>query len=112
MKLISFSLFMISAVASGLPEFAYAGACGEEVAKLQTFVKETKDSAFEGATESQTVGAQLHHQPTAASLARAENEANGQVENTLKEAKARDADGNETECMTLMTKARMLLGLE
>jgi hypothetical protein len=91
---------------------AHAGACSEEIAKLHTIADESQAHRFVGPTEGQTVGAQLHHQPTPESIAAAETNAVNKVGAVLKRAESFDAAGKETDCMASVGEARLLLGLE
>jgi hypothetical protein len=91
---------------------AHAGTCGEEVVKLRKGADETQVHRFSGPTEGQTVGAQLHHQPTPESIAAAENNAVDKVSAVLNRAQDFDTAGNEAECMASVKEAKLLLGLE
>jgi hypothetical protein len=105
-------MVFIATTLMGIQASAFAGPCSDEIAKLQKVADETQVHRFVGPTESQSVGAQLHHQPTPESIAVAENMASGRVDAVLKRAKTLDDAGKEADCMTSVGEAKLLLGLE
>ncbi len=90
---------------------AQAGACTEEIAKLQKVADDTRAHGFTGPTANQSIGAQLHHQPTPESIAVAENMASGKVDAVLASAKKSDDEGKEADCMSSIEKAKLLLNV-
>ncbi len=90
---------------------AYAGPCTEEIAKLQKVADDTRPHGFTGPTADQSIGAQLHHQPTPESIAVAENMASGKVDAVLASAKKSDEEGKEADCMSAVEKAKLLLNV-
>ncbi len=94
------------------PLAAHAGACTDEIAKLQKLASASVPRAFVGPTGRQTIGAQLHHQPTPESIAQAKSGAADSVDLVLAKARDLDAAGKEAECMGSLDKAKYLLGLE
>jgi hypothetical protein len=70
-----------------------AGPCAQEIARLQPLVRDSNDNPFIGPTDRQTIGAQLHHQPTPASVERAESQANANAAAVLQRAMTYDAAG-------------------
>ena len=60
----------------------------------------------------QSVGAQLHHQPTPGSVQSAERTANADGEAALARARKADAEGNAGACAKALTEARALYGIE
>ena len=91
---------------------AYAGPCTDEIAKLQKIADDTRAGGFTGPTANQTIGAQLHHQPTPNSIAVAENMASGKVDAVLTSAKSLDGAGKEADCMEAVAKAKLLLNVQ
>lgn len=89
---------------------AHAGPCRAEVARLERLSH--RANAAIGPTETQYVGAQLHHQPTPASVKEAQSKAKTKVADVLSQAKALDAAGKEAECMAAVGDAKLLLGIE
>lgn len=103
---------LIGALIGFYPMAADAGPCTEQIAKLQKLATSAAPRAFVGPTGRQSIGAQLHHQPTPESIAKAQNNAADSVELVLSKAKDLDAAGKEAECMSSLDKAKYLLGLE
>ncbi len=91
---------------------AHAGPCSDEIVRLQTVADNSREGAFVGPTANQSIGAQLHHQPTPASIAVAENMASGKVDAAIAEAKTLDEAGKEADCMKAIEKVKLLLNVE
>ena len=60
----------------------------------------------------QSVGAQLHHQPTPGSVQSAEHKARADSEAALNRARKADAEGNASACAKALTEARALYGIQ
>jgi hypothetical protein len=86
---------------------AHASACSDEIARLVKAMSEK--SAAAAPTASQSIGAQLGHQPTPESMRRAEAAATTGVYDILNRAKTLDAEGKTKECMDLVAAARLRL---
>jgi hypothetical protein len=78
--------FVLALCGFALVGAANASPCGEKIAalqqrydKLQSAGVVSPDPAVSGATAPETTGALLHHQPTAASVAGAENSADSRA---------------------------------
>jgi hypothetical protein len=65
-----------------------------------------------GPTAQQSVGAQLHHQPTPGSVERAEDKAREAAAAALDRARTADAAGDATACTRALQDAKELYGLE
>ncbi len=91
---------------------ARAESCRLEIARLETIAREPNTQPYVGATDRQTIGAQLHHQPTAASVSTAEHQATSDVEKLLADARNLDAANKEADCMNAVARAKLLLGVE
>ena len=89
---------------------AHAGACADQITQLR---QAARQSAAPGAgpTAPQSVGAQLHHQPTPESVGQGETYAQSTFAAALARAEALDAEGNETECLLAARKAKQMLEL-
>jgi hypothetical protein len=85
---------------------ASAGPCGDQIAKVEHSLKQHSGAV---GTAPQSIAAQLEHQPTPASVNRAEEHAKGEVERILAEAKKLDAQGEQGECDDALAKARIIL---
>jgi hypothetical protein len=83
---------------------AYAGPCTQAIAEFE------KAMAADPTQPSgpQSVGAQLHHQPTPESVARADRRARADFKEALARAKHFDALGERNECMGALTEARLI----
>jgi hypothetical protein len=60
----------------------------------------------------QTVGAQLHHQPTPGTVQNAEHKANADGDAALERARKADAAGNAEDCIEALREARHLYGID
>jgi hypothetical protein len=79
---------------------ARAGPCTSEIAQLETAVRSS------GLTAPQSVGAQLGHEPTPASIARSEARLKASFAGLMARAKRYDARGNRLGCTRELAKAR------
>jgi hypothetical protein len=91
---------------------AAAGPCAAQIADLERQIAEPAPAADNGPTAPQTLGAQLHHQPTPGSVAGAEHVANKDADAALDRARQADAAGNAAACNAALTEARQLYGLQ
>lgn len=65
-----------------------------------------------GPTASQSIGAQLHHQPTPGSIQQADRDANKDADEAFDRAKKADTAGNATECNAALQRVRQLYELQ
>jgi hypothetical protein len=95
---------------------AWSGPCTAQIAQLEQQIKlATVDPTAEpevGPTAPQTVGAQLHHQPTPGSVRHAEHVANADADAALDRARKADAAGNADACHKAVGEASRLYGIE
>jgi hypothetical protein len=89
---------------------ASAGPCAGELAEFQNALPRDKNGnpTFVG-TAPQSIGAQLEHQPTRASVERAKKEAQTQILTALAQAEALDSGGKRSECMDAIARVKLLL---
>jgi hypothetical protein len=87
---------------------AGAGPCSREIAQIEYVMRHPGGTI--GPTNPQSVGAQLHHQPTKASVARAIKRADARYYRTMARARALDAKGS-LRCMNVVKKLRDLIGM-
>ena len=87
---------------------ASAGPCAVEVVHFRSTLPPGGSGEVVG-TAPQTIGAQLRHQPTPASVERAEKGAQMTVEDTLALAEKHDADGNQAACEDALARAKLLV---
>jgi hypothetical protein len=95
-----------------LSSAAQAGPCTAQITSLEQQVKLSASNPAVGASGTQTVGAQLHHQPTPSTVQRAENQANADADAALDRARKADAAGDASGCHSALLEARRLYGLE
>ena len=97
----------IVALAAGLSITpASAGPCADQIAEFEQFLQEHPGAV---GTAPQSVGAQLEHQPTPASIERAKQNARTEIATVLAQAKVLDAEGKQNECVDALANARLLL---
>jgi hypothetical protein len=108
------SLFLILVSCVVLPlniASAHPGPCSDTIAQLEALVEKSMGNRAIRPALQQSLGAQLHHQPTRESVRRAEIVARSQLAAILARAKILDAEGKATECMQSVIEAKRLLDL-
>jgi len=95
---------------------AYAGPCTERISQFEQQLKRIQAAAPSGGagepSAPQSVGAQLHHQPTPGTVQRAETEANTDAAAALERARNADAAGDASACTKALNEAKDLYGLQ
>ena len=91
---------------------AQSGPCTEQIAQLKQQVRHTPSGPESGPTGLQSVGAQLHRQPTPGSVEQAEHMANADADAALDRAQMADAAGNADGCMEALREAKRLYGVD
>jgi hypothetical protein len=95
---------------------AQAGPCTRQIAATEQQIKQSAAAAPpSGAgtpSADQSIGAQLHHQPTPGAVENAEHRANAQADAALERARKADASGNAHACTEALREARHLYGLD
>jgi hypothetical protein len=89
---------------------ALASACMEEIARLEQRLRNAKTNPADQPTASQSIGAQLGHQPTPESVAEAELRADEAVQAILNRARAFDAENKAGECEKAVARAKLHFG--
>jgi hypothetical protein len=89
---------------------AQAGPCSNEIAQIESALR--RPGADVGPTGSQTIGAQLHRQPTPGSVERAEESAGSRLDAALARARTFDAQDNRAECLRAVEESRLLIGMQ
>ena len=87
------------------------GAHRDEIEQLQSAARRVATNPDEGPTARQSVGAQLGHQPTPASVKQAEKQAQSRFAAILARARVLDAQGRHTQCMRAVADARRTLDM-
>jgi hypothetical protein len=91
---------------------AQAGPCTTQIAEVERYLARIKPGPASGPTASQSIGAQLHHQPTPGSVEAAEAKARADADTALERARQADAAGDAGTCTKALDEAKMLYGLE
>jgi hypothetical protein len=91
---------------------AQSGPCTAEIAQLKAQIAATAPGPESGPTATQSVGAQLHHQPTPDSVRHAEHAANADADAALARAQQADAEGNAELCARSLSEAKRLYGID
>jgi hypothetical protein len=100
---------LIASVIVGAPiASAQAGPCSGAIAQFEQAVRSSARTVHAEPTAPQSIGAQLHHQPTPESVGHAEGMAQAALEQALSRAKTLDAEGNEAECMQALSHAKLM----
>jgi len=94
---------------------AQAGPCTAQIAQLEQQIRRIQATASPGGagepSGQQTVGAQLHHQPTPNSVESAQRQANAEGQAALDHARRADAAGDAPACAKALSDARALYGV-
>ncbi len=92
-----------------------AGPCTTQIAQLEKQIRQAQADAPPGGagepSAPQSVGAQLHHQPTPGSVRQATRQADADGDAALARAKDADAAGDAAGCAKALNEARALYGL-
>ena len=79
---------------------AHSGPCTVQIAQLERQIR------LAAPTGPQTLGAQLHYQPTPADVQNAESRASANANAALQRARQADADGNSVACSKALDEAK------
>jgi hypothetical protein len=102
-------LLTVALIGAGAAE---AGPCTTEIAQLQRQIRASAAAQAGGPSARQTVGAQLHHQPTPSAVESAESRASADAIAALDRARKADAAGDAEACHQAVDQARWLYGVE
>jgi hypothetical protein len=106
------SSLIVFAVLAATVGIASAGTCEEEIERLQSEAANSSGRTISGPTAPQSIGAQLSHQPTPATVERAQREAESRFADLLAHARILGSEGNSTACLKVVTDARQMLVLK
>jgi len=101
----------VSTVLFGGTGIAHSGPCTAQIARLARRINVIAPGPDSGPTAPQTVGAQLHHQPTPGAVEHAEHVANKDEDAALEKARKADAAGDAAACTAALKEARRLYGI-
>jgi hypothetical protein len=90
---------------------ANAGPCTSGIKQVEAQIRQPGNVEI-APSAPQSVGAQLHHQPTPGSVQSAEKHANTAAVSALDRAKKADADGDAAACQKALEEARHLYGID
>jgi hypothetical protein len=102
----------LSAALSVTATAAGAGPCTTKIAQLERQISVAPPGPQTGPTGTQTVAAQLHHQPTPGTVEHAEHRANAEADKALDRARKADAENNADGCEQALREARHLYGID
>lgn len=105
-------VLLTGGILSGAIGGAQAGPCTTQIAEVERYMQRSPAGPVTGPTAPQSIGAQLHHQPTPGSVQSAESEARTAAEAALDRARAADAAGDAAACTKALDEARTIYGLE
>lgn len=103
---------LIVAVLVGGAVNAQAGPCTAGIAEVERYAQSIAPSPTTGPTAPQSVGAQLHHQPTPGSVEGAESKARADGLAALDRARKADAAGDAAACTSALEDAKLIYGLQ
>jgi hypothetical protein len=87
---------------------AEAGPCTADISQFEATVHQSAGDPGAGLTASQSVGAQLGHQPTPESVHRADQRLKARFSAAVARAKRYDAQGNRSGCTRALNAARKM----
>jgi hypothetical protein len=91
---------------------AQAGPCSNKIARFEQAVRQSAGNPGAGPMAPQSIGAQLDHQPTPASVKRAEERAQTSFDAAMARAKRLDAQGNRSGCTRALAAAKRMYNLQ
>ena len=97
---------LVGAVLALAATNALAGPCTSDIADFEAAIRNSQGNPLAGLTAPQSVGAQLEHQPTPASVAQAQARLKKSFAATMASAKRYDAQGNRLGCTRELAKAK------
>src|SRR5258707_14595760 len=99
---------LLSAVLALAATNAWAGNCTSDIADFEAAIAKSQGNPLAGLTAPQSVGAQLEHQPTPASVKAAQARLQKTFAATMARAKRYDAQGNRPGCTRELTAAKRM----
>jgi len=101
----------VVAMLFGASRAARSGPCTTEIDQLEQEIASDAPAPNSGPTAAQSVGAQLHHQPSPGSVGQAAHVANADGDAAIERAKKADAAGDATGCKQAVVEARRLYNI-
>jgi hypothetical protein len=90
----------------------HAGPCTAQIGQLESQIRLAASNPVDGPTATQSVAAQLHHQPTPGAVQHAQAAANADADAALDRARKADAQSDSRGCQDALRQARELYGLD
>jgi hypothetical protein len=108
------SLFLCTATVALLVDasVAHSGPCTAQIAALQQQISATPPGPKSGPTFAQTLGAQLHHEPTPLDVEHAERAAQKLANRVIEHARKADAAGDAAGCHAELDRARDIYAID
>ena len=95
---------------------SFAGPCTKQISQVEQRIRQAQAGSPPGGagepSAPQSVGAQLHHQPTPGSVQSAERMAIADGDAALERAHKADAAGDGAACTRALTEAKAIYGVE
>jgi hypothetical protein len=114
-KCVSIALIAIAAWLVGAAS-CHAGPCTAQIAQVEQQIAQSQaNPALQGAgtpSAPQTLGAQLHRQPTPGSVQSGESEASADAAAALERARKADAAGDAAACAKALNEAKGIYGIQ
>lgn len=106
------ALTMLAFVANA--PISQASPCTAQIDQIQRQIAQVhaRRSTAGDASGRQSLGAQLHHQPTPATVESAEDKANADATAALDRARIADAAGDARGCAQALNQAKLIYGLQ
>jgi hypothetical protein len=105
-------VFLAAALCMADAAVAYGGPCTPQITKVERQIRRLAPGPDTGPTAPQSIGAQLHHQPTPNSVQNAESKALTDAEAALDRARRADSAGDLAACTKALKDAKEVFGLE
>src|SRR6266852_3722987 len=99
---------LVGAVLALAAPNAWAGPCTSDIADFEAAIAGSKGDPLAGLTARQSIGAQLSHEPTPASVKKAQDRLKSRFAATMARAKRYDAQGNRLGCTRELTAAKRM----
>jgi hypothetical protein len=87
---------------------ARAGPCTDDIARFEAAIRQSTNNPDAGLTARQSVGAQLNHQPTLASIEQAKERLQAKFSATMARARRLDAQGDRAGCSRALNAAKRM----
>jgi hypothetical protein len=99
---------LLSAMLGLYPTFAEAGPCSADIAQFEQAIRQSAGNPLAGLTAPQSIAAQDEHQPTVASVKKAQHALKARFAATMAQAKRRDARNDREGCERALSEARKM----